>query len=268
VKTRYTQIWAFDRDWKQLWTVEKPGGYLTAHQPVPVDLDGDGRDEIMAGYAMLNADGSTRWVFKSQKVEQGRGHCDCFRLVRSGKTPADFRFVMTLCGANCISFLDGNGQPLWEVSGEHFESVDVSRICADTPGLQMAVDIDHRLWGDGPVWVFDERGEVKAKIKTAYARHHSLLDWTGDGVDEIVVAQSRAIYDGAGRVVATLAMDAKDDADGEERLALTGDFTGDGIPDVMLTTRAMTHVFVYKNERGKKPNPSAPPGTGVNFTLY
>ncbi|MCU0874531.1 MAG: hypothetical protein MUE50_19520 [Pirellulaceae bacterium] len=57
VKTRYTQIWAFHRDGRQLWTIEKPGGYLTAHQPVPIDLDGDGRDEIAAGYAMLNADG-------------------------------------------------------------------------------------------------------------------------------------------------------------------------------------------------------------------
>ena len=268
VKTRYTQIWAYDRNWKQLWTVKNPGGYLTAHQPVPVDLDGDGRDEIMAGYAMLNADGTTRWVFKSQKVDQARGHCDCYRLVRAGKTPADFRFVMTLCGANGIAFLDGNGQPLWEVSGEHFESVDVSRICADSSGLQMAVDIDHRPWGDGPVWVFDERGQVKTKIKTDYARHHALLDWTGDGVDEIVVAQPRAIYDGAGRVVATLGMDAKDDADGEERLVLTGDFTGDGVPDVMLTTRAMTHVHIYQNLRGKKPNPPALLGTGTNFTLY
>ena len=60
VKTRYTQLWAFNRDGKQLWTVENPGGYRTAHQPVSVDLDGDGRDEVMAGYAMLNANGSAR----------------------------------------------------------------------------------------------------------------------------------------------------------------------------------------------------------------
>ena len=150
VKTRYTQIWAFNRDGKQLWTVENPGGYRTAHQPVPVDLDGDGRDEIMAGYAMLNADGSTRWVFKSQKVDQARGHCDCFRLVRAGKTPEEFRFVMTFCGANGIALLDGHGKPIWEVTGEHFESVDVGRICADLPGLQLAVDIDHRRLGRRP----------------------------------------------------------------------------------------------------------------------
>jgi outer membrane protein assembly factor BamB len=268
VKTRYTQIWAYDRNWKPLWTVENPGGYRTAHQPVAVDLDGDGRDEIMAGFAMLNANGSTRWVFKSQKIEQGRGHCDAFRLVRAAKRPEDARFVITMCGANGIALLDGNGTPIWEVGGEHFESVDVGKISADADGLQMAVDIDHRPWGDGPVWVFDERGQVKTKIKTDYARHHGLVDWTGDGLDEIVVAQSRSLYDGNGRIVATLAMDPKDDADGEERLALTGDFTGDGVSDVLLTTRAMTHVCIYKNERGRKPSQPAPLGTGVNFTLY
>jgi hypothetical protein len=268
VKTRYSRIWAFDRGGKQLWMVEKPGGYRTAHQPVPVDLDGDGRDEIMAGFAMLNADGTTRWTYRSEKMELRRGHCDCFRLVRAGKTPAEFRFAMTMCGAKGIALLNGDGQPLWEAGGEHFESVDVGRICADAEGLQLAVDIAHGPWGDGPVWVFDESGEVRTKIQTDASRHHALVDWTGDGIEEIVVAQSRALYDGRGRVLARFAMDAKDDPAGEERLVLVGDFTGDGVPDVLLTTRAMTHVCIYKNERGKRPSPPAPLGTGPNFTLY
>jgi hypothetical protein len=268
VKTRYTQIWAFHRDGRQLWTIEKPGGYLTAHQPVPIDLDGDGRDEIAAGYAMLNADGSTRWVFQSQQVDQSRGHCDCFRLVRAGKTPSEFRFAMTLCGANAIALLDGNGRPLWELAGEHFESIDVGRICAGLAGVQLAVDIDHRPWGEGPLWVIDEQGTVQTKIMTDYARHHGLLDWTGDGLAEVVVAQSRGVYDGQGRRVATLAMDENDDLTGEERLVLNGDFSGDGVPDVLLTNRALTHVSVYRNEHGRRPDPPAALGTEKNFTLY
>lgn len=268
VKTRYTQIWAFDCQGRSLWTVRNPGGYRTAHQPVPVDLDGDDRQEVMAGYAMLNSDGSTRWVFQSRKTDQARGHCDCFRVVRAGKTPEDWRFVLTLCGANGIALVDGLGRPLWELAGEHFESVDVGRICADLPGLQLAVDLDHRAWGDGPVWVIDEAGQVQTRIRTDYARHHGLVDWTGDGVAEILIAQPRALFDGRGRRVATFALDPADDASGEERLALTGDFTGDGVPDVLLTTRAMTDVYLYRNERGRRPDPPAPPGTEPNLTLY
>lgn len=268
VKTRYTQIWAFDRNGRPLWDVTKPGGFLTAHQPVPVDLDGDGRDEVMAGYAMLNADGSTRWVFRSGQIAQERGHCDCFRLIRRGPTPAEHRFVLTLCGANGIACLDGNGRPLWELGGQHFESVDVGRILGGTGARQLAVDIDHQPWGNGPLWVIDETGEVRTRLRTDYARHHALIEWTGDGLDEILVAQPRALFDGQGRRVANFALDPADDATGEERLALTGDFTGDGIPDVLLTTRAMTTVYLFKNEHGRRPDPPAPLGTGPNVTLY
>jgi hypothetical protein len=175
---------------------------------------------------------------------------------------------MTFCGANGLAMLDGNGQPIWEVTGQHFESVDVGRICPEVPGLQLAVDIDHQPWGQGPVWVFDETGIVRTRIMTDYARHHALLDWTGDGVAEMLIAQPRALFDSQGRRVAMFALEARDDAAGEERLALTGDFTGDGVPDVLLTTRAMTEVYIFKNERGQRPNPPAPLGTGVNFTLY
>jgi sialidase-1 len=268
VKTRYTQIWAYDRQGQSLWTVEQPGGYRTAHQPVPVDLDGDGRDEIMAGYAMLNADGIIRWVFRSRTVDQARGHLDCFRLLRAGGTPAAYRFVLTLCGANALAVIDGHGQPIWELAGHHFESVDVGPICPDVSGLQLAVDIDHRPWGEGPLWVLDERGQVRARIQTDYARHHALLDWTGDGLAEILIAQPRALFDARGRRVATLAMDSTDDLEGEERLALTGDFTGDGVLDILLTTRAITHVYLYRNERGQTPEPPAALGTAVNLTLY
>jgi hypothetical protein len=64
------------------------------------------------------------------------------------------------------------------------------------------------------------------------------------------------------------AKNAQDDAEGEERWALTGDFTGDGVPDVLLTTRSLTEVSLYSNEHGKKPTPPAPLGTEVSFTSY
>ncbi len=272
VKTRYGQIWAFDRDGKQLWTVKNPGGYRTAHQPVPIDLDGDGRDEIMAGYAMLNSDGTVRWVFGTEKVDIGRGHVDCCRVLKSGKTPEQVRLVLTCCGANHMAVVDGNGKIVWEVSGRHFESVDVGRIRRDVPGPQIAVDIDHQPWGKGPIWLFDAAGRRLGQIMTDYARHHALLDWTGDGLQEILVAQGRGLFDGHGRRVATLAMEGapsgEPPSESAEMLALVGDMTGDGVPDVLLTTRSSSVIYIYRNEKGRKPRRAVPLGTGVNFTLY
>lgn len=116
--------------------------------------------------------------------------------------------------------------------------------------------------------MFDDSGRGRSWIMTDCARHHALVDWTGNGVSEILVTQPRALFDGANQQIATLAMNPKDNADGEERLALTGDFTGAGVPDVLLSTRAITKVVIYKNERGKRPTPPAHLGAGVNVTPY
>jgi len=62
-KDRYENIWAYNRAGELLWHVNRPGGYRTAHQPRPMDIDGDGHDELMAGFAMLHHDGSGRWGF-------------------------------------------------------------------------------------------------------------------------------------------------------------------------------------------------------------
>jgi hypothetical protein len=240
---------------------------------VPIDLDGDGRDEIMAGFAMLNADGTVRWTYTSNRIDLDRGHLDCCRVLRSGRTPEEFRLVLTLCGADGIAVCDGRGKTIWELAGHHFESVDVGRLRGDLPGLQLAVDIDHRPWGQGPLWVLDDRGHRVAEMTTEYSRHHALVDWTGDGVHEIVIAENRGLFDGHGRRLGTFAMHPADltdphAPDAAEMLVLVGDMTGDGVPDVLLTTRQSSAVYVYENQRGKRPTPPRPAGTEVNFTLY
>lgn len=268
VKDRYHNIYAYNRQGKRLWSVKDPGGYRTAHQPRPIDLDGDGRDEIAAGYAMLNADGSVRWVYKSQTVDQARGHLDCLRVFRRGKRPEEFRLALTCCGANNVAMIDGNGKNLWEVAGYHFESIDVGRVVADHAGQQLLVDIDHQPWGNSPLWVMDEKGKLLGKIVTNYSRHHALLDWTGNGVNEILVGNSGAIYNQQGKRIATLtpSPSASSPKRKGERSLLIGDMTGDGIPDVMLATA--TDVYIFKNTKGQKNVTSLGLGTEFNFTLY
>jgi hypothetical protein len=265
VKNRYRQIWAYDRSGHLLWTVKDPGGYRTAHQPRPIDIDGDGRDEIMAGYAMLNADGSVRWVFHSKKVDQARGHLDCMRVVRRGRTPQDFRLVLTCCGANNVALVDGMGDVLWEVSGHHYESVDVGRVFTDLEGPQLVVDIDHQPLGASPLCILDEKGHLLGRIVTDYSRHHCLLDWTGDGVDEILVAHNGSIYDDHGRCIGVFATPGAGQSEGEKSM-LIGDMTGDGVLDVMIVTPQ--NVYIYANKKGTKSKGSVRLGTEFNFTLY
>lgn len=268
VKTRYHQIWAYDRAGRLLWTAKDPGGYRTAHQPRPIDLDGDGRDEIMAGYAMLNPDGSVRWVFQSKKVDQTRGHLDCCRVVRRGNSPKEFRLVLTCCGANNTALIDGNGEALWELTGHHFESIDVGEIIPEHPGIHLLVDIDHQPFGKSPLWVLDEQGTLLGQIVTNYSRHHCLVDWTGDGANEIVVAHNGTIYNYRGQRIATFStpQPTKTSDSRTEKSVLVGDMTGDGVPDIALAHTQI--VYIFKNLKGLKPDKPAPLGTESNFTLY
>ena len=212
---------------------------------------------------MLNADGSLRWRFRSAKVDENRGHLDCIRLFRRADRLEDVRLVLTLCGANGIAMIDGNGQMVWEQIGSHFESIDIGRVIAEHLGRQILVDIDHQPFGKAPLLLLDENGVLLGRINTDYARHHHMLDWTGDGFDEIVNAHSGAVYDHAGRHIATLTAPK---ADKGERSMLVGDFTGDGVPDVALVTTDA--LYVFENQNGAKPAEHIGLGTEPNFTLY
>ncbi|MCP4611826.1 MAG: hypothetical protein GY845_24250 [Planctomycetes bacterium] len=268
VKDRYHRIWAYDQAGNLLWTVKDPGDYRTAHQPRPIDIDGDGRDEIMAGYAMLNADSSVRWVYKSKTVDQNRGHLDCVRIFQRGDKPEDFKLALTCCGANNIALVDGTGGIIWEVAGYHFESIDVGKVFPGVSGQQIVVDVDHQPLGNSPIWTLDENGKLLGRLVTDYSRHHCLLDWTGNGVDEILVAHNGCIYDHNGRRIGILAVPdgtlvAKSKG---ERSMLIADVTGDGVQDVMMVTPEK--VYIYVNLKGTKGSGSHRLGTEFNFTLY
>jgi hypothetical protein len=276
VKTRYSQIWALDYSGKVLWTIQKPAGYQTAHQPVPVDVDGDGRDEIMAGYALLNPDGTVRWALEDGGRFKGGGHLDCARVLRGGPTPDESRLLLTCCSHGRLLLIDGDGAILWEISGHHFESIDIGKVRPDRPGVQILVDIvPNAARGDGnAVWLLHEDGEWLGEIKAEYTRFHALADLNGDGLDEIILPHSRGLFDGNGRRIGTFAMESQADvyggrpyAEGEiGHMVVHGDMTGDSVPDVTLT--APLAAYVFKSTPGPLPPRPISLGCGANYTLY
>jgi hypothetical protein len=188
--------------------------------------------------------------------------------VRRGDRPEDFRLVLTCCGANNVALVDGTGRILWEAAGHHFESVDVGRVFPGIDGWQLVVDIDHQPLGNSPLWVLDEKGNLLGRIVTDYSRHHCLLDWTGDGVDEILVAHNGGIYDYHGKRIGVFAVPGGGliGKSKGERSMLIGDMTGDGVRDVTIATTET--VYIFKNVKGLKLNGPVRLGSELNFTLY
>lgn len=268
VKTRYSQIWAYTYTGELLWTVEHPGGYRTAHQARALDIDGDGLDEIFAGYALLNPDGSIRWTLAQiDSFNLARGHLDCVRLFETGNSPAATRMVLTCCGANRVGMIDGTGNWIWSRSGHHFESIDIGKVHPDIAGQQIIVDIDHRPWGESPLWVLSANGELLGQITADRCRRHQLIDWSGDGIQSILIAQARAMFDATGQKTGIFQLPGVPDSMKIKVQAYVAEMTSDGVPDVIFHTAPAAAVYIFRNEEGRKVE-GIESGSGKNFTLY
>ncbi len=279
IKTRYHRIWAYTRTGELLWHAQDPGGMRTSHQPFVLDIDGDGRDEVIAGYALLDHDGHLVWKLDAS-LGLGGGHLDCVRVLRRGPSPQDWRLVMTCCADFVLLCIDGNGRAVWQHRGLHFESICVGRL-GSGQGEQFVVDIDHAPKGDSPIHAYDFEGVKLGEFNTVYSRQHPLVAWGESGIDRVVACEDRLLVDGlSGRPLARLNTPLPPNVQFEQTercgehkergdfhlLGFKGNIFGDGREDLLLTANPGGVVWLYHS-----PRPAAaklPLGTGRNVTLY
>lgn len=277
IKSRYTQLWAYTADWKLLWTFKPRFGWKTCHHPTLIDIDGDGMDEVFAGFEMVDHDGKILWSIKSfylmWRQFRGRGHLDCVRVLQRGSQPEEWRIVLTYCGSQFIGVVDGNGNVIWSKKTYHFESIDVGNFSRDYPTPQLFVDIDHKGFGEALSHYYDPNGQLIGEIKLDYGRQHRCVDWTGDGLDNVVIASPFAILDGKGNKIASLDFIGPDSKNNgyvdteeyrEKMYVSILDITGKKNGDIVLHSK--DSVCIYYNEHGK-PNPNQRWDT-VNLTYY
>ncbi|MCC7493200.1 MAG: hypothetical protein IT204_12660 [Fimbriimonadaceae bacterium] len=280
LKTRYQRLWAYTAAGELLWEVTQPGGSRTAHQALPLDLDGDGRDELLAGYAVLDHDGSLLWRLETAALGLGRGHLDCARVLRRGATPAAWRLLLTCCGDHQLLCVDGRGELLWRQTGRHFESLHL----ADFAGRgepQILVDIDHTEPRRAPLEVYAADGTPRVVLNTVYSRFHPVLTWGDDPTPRLVACEDRLLVDGAAgqplaRFETPLPAGVRFDqrANPQEHrdrgafhlIGLAGNLFGHGQPDLLLHSNPGGVIWVYRNPA--RAVGTQPLGLGRNVTLY
>ncbi len=144
LKDRYHDMWAMDQNFRLLW---KHHGNI-GHFPLVYDINGDGRDEVMAGYDMLSSEGKILWSCRDLE-----DHADCLWI---GDVNGDGKPEICV-GGSVTCLYDREGRELWRYEGSvESQHVALGKFIPGNPGLQVA-GLDRIKRGDGYKGQWDGR---------------------------------------------------------------------------------------------------------------
>lgn len=176
IKDRYCRVYALDEDLNLLWKYRSDKN--TGHCPLPVDINGDGRDEVLVGYNMLSADGEKLWSYPIAK-----DHTD---EIVMGKFRGDGKgYFACVSGTQGFFIGDFEGNILDRDLIGHAQRVSVAHYCREREGFQIAVT---NFWGhQGVIYLYDSDGnqiwemenEMNGNLVTP-------VNWDGSGVELIL----------------------------------------------------------------------------------
>lgn len=163
------------------------------------DVDGDGKEELLAGGSLLRGDG--RPVWESRVTET---HLDQVALGPFG--PRGEPTAVFLGVDEGVFFLDGQtGEKLACVDVGHSQAIAVGNFRPELPGLEVLV---MARWGAfGVTGLFTGRGQLLRQWMLApeeYYMPHLPVSWLGDGSELIMVSRKfepPTLYDGVGHEV-------------------------------------------------------------------
>lgn len=202
-------LWAFDGDLELLWhtQVDPPyGHHWSVHL---VDLDGDGRDEVVAGGTTLDARGEVVAIHdRAQEMAEIRGahHYDAVAAgMLAGdpeRDPVAF-LVSGSAGVYVIDPLTGRTRAVHRVG--HAQGRQLCRLRDDLPGTQVMVST---RWGNmGILTLFSGLGDRLWTIQPSFIPAANPVQWLAEGPQHLWVNSTCAalgLYDGYGRCVSEL----------------------------------------------------------------
>ncbi|THF83860.1 FG-GAP-like repeat-containing protein [Cohnella fermenti] len=237
LKDRYRTMWALDRNGQVLWKHEGN----TGHYPWVYDFDGDGLDEIMVGYDLLDHDGTPLWSCRDLE-----DHADCIWV---GDVNGDGEPELVIGGSVTVMY-DASGNELWRYSGSiESQHIALGRFRPELPGLQIAgldritrEDDGKGLKGKDGLFLLDSAGKELWKEDRAADGWLTIIDtlsnWEPDAPDYILAFRRGgmlpALYDGDMRVVVGFPT---------EGYAVHADLCGTGLEQVVLYTDEWAHIY-------------------------
>ncbi len=176
-------VWAYDEHLNLLWT------YLSEpakSYPSAMDVDGDGRDEILIGYSFIDDDGSEIWNRSSDSGDEATA----VALATLNQQPSDAA-PRILFGAGDWGTMVYNtdGKLLLHHPVGHVQSLTIANLRSDLPGLEM---VSSNFWGSqGIIYLYDANGQIYSSFEPG--SHGSMclpVNWRGDGVEYFLLNTS------------------------------------------------------------------------------
>ncbi len=168
LKDRYKTVWAYDNDLNLLWSHT----LNTGHYPIAYDVDGDGKEELLVGYTLIDHDGTILWSLDLTDHMDGAfmGRFTPDGPVRICMGASDEGFVM----------VDVEGNILAHQLRGHCQGASVARFLPDRDDVQVATIT---FWHHpGIMTTYDTDGNVLAEVEPLQIG--SILppvDWAGHG---------------------------------------------------------------------------------------
>lgn len=240
LKNRYEQMWALDSEFNLLWTHKGNIG----HYPWVFDFDGDGKDEVMAGYDFLNSHGERLW-----SCNELDDHADCIWI---GKiTPGSKEYQLVIGGSVTVLY-SWKGEEIWRYNGSvESQHVSIGKFREDLPGLQIAgldriVRGKHYDDGKDGIFLLDAHGREIGKEARQTGGWLTIIEtlrhWDNSEKDYILAYRRGGgvyptIYDGHLNEVVTFPVDG---------YVVHADLTGVGQTQVIVYDD--NELYIYSNE--------------------
>jgi len=269
VKDRYWNMWGISHNSEVLWQWNGS----TGHYPAVGDLDGDGRDEVFTGFALVDHDGRELW-----SMDNNYSHADATYIAESN---GETRLFFGNHGLHCHNVA---GKELWYHPIGEAQHVLAACFRPDLGPMQIAVIVRGQIekdtkqsrfdandlyygvyrgpsilylfnWDGSEIW----RREQPAGSWGASAR---IINWTGNTAQKNILVTWRgirpgAVYDGYGNVIDETGADLKGIS---TCYGMCADIYGDSRDEIILFDR--NGYAIYANS-SLLPMPSL-----CNYTMY
>ena len=204
-------LWAYDAGLRFLWHYELPGAWYGHHYSLQFyDVNGNGRDELLAGGTLFDAEGNVLWVHdRDSEMLQvfGAGHYDAIAVGAFAEDESVDPVAFLLggsAGTYVVDALTGHTRAVHRIG--HSQGRYIGKLRADIPGQQI---LAATRWGNyGILTLFSGHGERLWTIQPDFIGQGSCpVTWGDTEVQHIWANTSgpiQSLYDGFGRRVKVL----------------------------------------------------------------